>query len=68
MKINVAAWFLVLPIDNIYTYNDILASYFIDLPLCTVVCRNLRVGDNRGTVNTATSPHIFDQLGAENAC
>ena len=27
-----------------------------------------RVGDNRGTVNTLTSPHISDQLGTEYAC
>ena len=26
------------------------------------------VGDNRGTVNTLTSPHISDQLGTEYAC
>ena len=52
----------------IYIYIDILASYFTDLPLYTVVYRNLRVGNNKGTVNTSTSPHIFDQLGAENAC
>ena len=26
------------------------------------------VGDNRGTVNTSTSPHISDQLGTENVC
>ena len=26
------------------------------------------VGDNRGTVNTPTSPHISDQLGTENTC
>ena len=26
------------------------------------------VGDNRGTVNTSTSPLIFYQLGTENAC
>ena len=49
-------------------YIDILASYFTDLPLYTVVYRNLRVGDNKGTVNTSMSPHIFYQLGAENAC
>ena len=51
-----------------YIYIDMFASYFTDLPLYTVVCLNLRVGDNRGTVNTSTSPHIFYQLGAENAC
>ena len=63
MKINVAAWFLVLPIDNIYIYIDILASYFTDLPLCTVVlvCQNLQVGDNRGTVNT--SAHFWSVGG-----
>ena len=27
-----------------------------------------RVGDNRRTVNTSTTPHISDQLGTENAC
>ena len=27
-----------------------------------------RVGDNRGTVNTSTSPHISDQLGTEYVC
>ena len=27
-----------------------------------------RVGDSRRTVNTSDSPHIPDQLGAENAC
>ena len=26
-----------------------------------------RVGDNRRTVNTSKIPHIFDQLGTENA-
>ena len=67
-KNNVSVWFLVLPIDNIYIYIDTFASYFTDLPLYTVVYLKIRVGDNRGTVNTSTSPHIFDQLGAENAC
>ena len=40
------------------------------------VCRNgshmfieiYRVGDNRRTINTLTTPHICDQLGTENAC
>ena len=34
-------------------------------------CVNLnfdRVGDNRRTVNTLTTPHISDQLGTENMC
>ena len=30
--------------------------------------KNYRVGDNRRTVNTSTTPHISDQLGTENAC
>ena len=47
---------------------DILASYFTDLPLYTVVYQKLRVGDNRGSVSMSKSPHIFDQLGAEHAC
>ena len=27
-----------------------------------------RVGDNKRTVNTSTTPHISDQLGTENVC
>ena len=46
------------------------------LAISPAVCQNgsqmfieiYRVGDNRRTVNTSTTPHIWDQLGTENAC
>ena len=60
----------------IYIYIEremFLASHI--LAISPAVCRNgsqmfieiYRVGDNRRTVNTSTTPHIWDQLGTENA-
>ena len=79
-QVNVATCFLVLPIDKenpydywegdyiyniyIYEYVKFSASHFSDL----VAVKIYRVGDNRRTVNTSTTPHISDQLGTENAC
>ena len=74
-QINVVTWFLVLPIDienkstinciNIYiyikNYTSVLGIIFSQsLPLYIEI---YRVGDNRRTVNTSTSPHISGQLG-----
>ena len=54
---------------HIYFWHHILA-------ISPAVCQNgsqmfieiYRVGDNRRIVNTSTTPHIWDQLGTENAC
>ena len=80
-QINVATWFLVLPIDienkstteSINIYKAIYRVFGIifsrSLSQKAVVYRNLdRVGDNRRTVNTSTSPHISGQLGTNNPC
>ena len=72
-QVDVATWsFLVLPIykENLYPLSRgwyiyrcrVLASHF------SVYRSKFTGGDNRGTVNTSTTPHISDQLGTENAC
>ena len=43
-------------------YIEFLASHFKDLS------RFYRMGDNRRTVNTSTTPYISDQSGTENTC
>ena len=79
-KINVAAWFLVLPtdIENLWWFSRGLyisrcLYIYIYRVLGIIYSRSLplfieiyRVCDNRRTVNTSTSPHISDQLGTEN--
>ena len=87
-QVNVAAWFLVLPIDIANPHRLSRVIYiciyrerhicFWDhiLAISPIVCRNgsqifielYRVGDNRRTVKTSTTPHICDQLGTEDAC
>ena len=80
-QVNVATWFLVLPIDKenpyrlsrgwyIYIYIIYMSSSWHHILAISPVekIEIYRVGDNRGTVNTSTSPHISDQLGTENAC
>ena len=61
----------------IYTYRERHICFWHHiLAISPAVCRNgsqmfieiYRVGDNRRTVNTSTTPHIWDQLGTENAC
>ena len=42
---------------------EYLASHF-----CAISPEIYRVGDNRRTVNTSTTPYISDQSGTENAC
>ena len=78
-QVNVATCFLVLPIDKEnpyaywegdYTYNiytNMSSSRHHILAISPAV-KIYRVGDNRRTVNTSTTPHIADQLGTENAC
>ena len=86
-QVNVATWFLVLPIDIANPYrlsSDIyrerekererhMSSFWHHiLAISPAVCRNgsqwfieiYRMGDNRKTVNTSTTPHI---CGTENA-
>ena len=48
-----------------YIYIYCSCHIFTKFP---VVYRIYPVGNNRRTVDTSTSPHIFDQLGTENAC
>ena len=73
-QVNVATWFLVLPIDKenpyrlvrgwyIYTYiyRVLGITFYWSLPIYWV-------GDNRRNVNTSMTPHISDQLGTENSC
>ena len=47
-----------------------MASHFRDISRCLSkwFIEIYRVGDNRRTVNTSTTPHICDQLGTESAC
>ena len=61
----------------IYTYRERHICFWHHiLAIFPAVCRNgsqmfieiYRVGDNRRTVNTSTTPYIWDQLGTENAC
>ena len=79
-QINVATWFLVLPIDienkstiesiNIYIalYIEFLSSYFRNPSRWKQWYIEIyRVGDNR-TVNTSASPHISGQVGTNNPC
>ena len=78
-QVNVATRFLVLPIDkeNPYDYwegdyiYDIyrnMSSYRHHILAISPAVKIYRVGDNRRTVNTSTTPHISDQLGTENVC
>ena len=80
-QVNIATCFLVLRIDKensydywegdyIYIYNvytNMSSSRHHILAISPAV-KHYRVGDNRRTVNTSTTPHISDQLGIENAC
>ena len=74
-QVDVATWsFLVLPIDKENLYR-LSREWYIYIEMSSslhhtlaYIDRNLPVGDNRGTVNTSTTPHISDQLGTENAC
>ena len=67
-------WYIYIYI-YIYRERQIFFWHHI-LAISPAVCRNgsqmfieiYRVGDNRRTVNTSTTPHIWDQLGTENAC
>ena len=80
-QVKVATCFLVLPFDKenrydywegdyIYIYNiytNMSSSWHHILAISPAVEIH-RLGDNRRTVNTSTTPHISDQLGTENAC
>ena len=46
--------------------REFLTSYIRDPSHCLAKFTGCRMGDNRRTVNTSTSPHISDQLGTEN--
>ena len=48
-------------------YRNISSSRHHILAISPAV-KIYRVGDNKRTVNTSTTPHISDQLGTENAC
>ena len=50
---------------HIYIICRVLANH---LSQCTGMIGIYRVGDNRRTVNTSTTPHISDQLWTENEC
>ena len=82
-KINVTAWFLVLPTDIKKHLCRLSRGSFIYICIYILLYRVLgimysrslllyieiyRVGDNGRTVNTSTSPHISEQLGTENVC
>ena len=75
-QVNVATCFLVLPIDkdNPYDYWEgdyiyIIYIYeYVKFLAISPAVKIYRVGDNRRTVNTSTTPHISDQLGTENVC
>ena len=82
-QVNVATWFLVLPIDkeNPYDYlkGGFIHIYYIiyiiymssswhHILAISPAVKIYRVGDNRRSVNTSTTPKISDQLGTENAC
>ena len=71
-QVNVAAWFLVLPIDieNPYLLLSgwcwvLRITFYRSLPLYIKI---YRVGNNWTTVNMLMTPHISDQLGTKNAC
>ena len=51
----------------IYIYTNMSSSRHHILAISPAV-KIYRVGDNRRTVNTSTTPHISDQLGTENVC
>ena len=69
---NVATWFLVLSIDKnpyrLWRGWHMSSSWHHILAISPKKIDIYRVGDNRRTVNTSTSPHISDQLGTEYAC
>ena len=78
-QVHIATWFLVLPIDKENPYRLSRGWYIYIIYMSSSWHHILaispaekieiyQVGDNRGTVNTSTSPHISDQLGTENAC
>ena len=46
----------------------VLGIIFNHLSQCTSMIGICRVGDDKRTVNTSTTPHISDQLWTENAC
>ena len=52
---------------TIYIYTNMSSSRHHVLAISPAI-KNYRVGDNRRTVNTSTTPHISDQLGTENVC
>ena len=52
---------------TIYIYMNMSGSRHHILAISPAV-KIYRVGDNKRTVNTLTTPHISDQLGTENAC
>ena len=52
----------------IYKICRVLAIHFNHLSQCTGMIGIYRVGDNRRTINTSTTPHISDQLWTENEC
>ena len=76
-QVYIATWVFVLPIDKEnpyrlsrgwYIYIYMSSSWHHILAISPAVYQIYRVGDNRRTVNTSTTPHISDQLWTENAC
>ena len=53
-----------------YREGDIhMSSYWHHILAISPLCVEIyRMGNNRRTVNTSTTPHISDQSGTENAC
>ena len=75
LPIDIANPYRLSSVTYIYRERHICFWHHI-LAISPAVCQNgsqmfieiYRVGDNRRTVNTSTTPHIWDQLGTENAC